>query len=190
LLIGVLGLQGDYREHEAMLESLGVRASKVRTAAELGDVDALIIPGGESTAMSNLAKSFGLIEPLRDFVKHKPTLGTCAGLIMLSDEVDGAISGQEFLGGLPIRTSRNAYGGQAHSFEAQIEIAGGHADVVFIRAPKILDTKKTEVIATLNGEPVGVRYGNIFGASFHPEITKNPILHSLFIDAVKKHKKR
>ncbi|SCX11409.1 pyridoxal 5'-phosphate synthase glutaminase subunit PdxT [Candidatus Aquiluna sp. UB-MaderosW2red] len=190
MLIGVLGLQGDYREHEAMLESLSVKAKKVRTAAELLNIDGLIIPGGESTAMSNLAKSFGLIEPLRDFVKAKPTLGTCAGLIMLSEEVEGAIPGQEFLGGLPIRTSRNAYGGQSYSFEAQIEIAGQKADVAFIRAPKILDTKKTEVIATLNGEPVAVKYRNIFGASFHPEITKNPILHSLFIDAVKKHKER
>ncbi len=173
-----------------MLESLGVKATKIRSAQELLDIDALIIPGGESTAMSNLAKSFGLIEPLRDFVSLNPTFGTCAGLIMLSDEVEGAIPGQEFLGGLPIRTCRNAYGGQAHSFEARIEIASETADVVFIRAPKILDAKKVEVIATHNGEPVGVRFGNIFGASFHPEITKNPILHSLFIDAVKKHKER
>ena len=190
MLIGVLGLQGDYREHEAMLNSLGVTAKKVRTAEELEGIDALIIPGGESTAMSNLAKSFELIEPLRNFVRTKPTLGTCAGLIMLSDDVEGAISGQEFIGGLPVRVSRNAYGGQKYSFEAEIAIGGSEARVAFIRAPRILDSNGAEVIATLAGEPVAVRYKNIFGASFHPEITKNPILHSLFIAAVKKDKER
>jgi 5'-phosphate synthase pdxT subunit len=188
LLIGVLGLQGDYREHEIMLESLGVSAKKVRTARELEDLDGLVIPGGESTAMSNLAKTFDLIEPLRAFVSSKPTLGTCAGLIMLADEVEGAIPGQEFLGGLPIKVSRNAYGGQVHSFEAEVEINAERTRVAFIRAPRILETNDTDVIATYDGHPVAVRYGNIFGASFHPEITKSRILHSLFIDAVKNHK--
>lgn len=183
--IGVLALQGDFREHLKSVEALGEQAVKVRTKADLDGVDALIIPGGESTAISNLAKSFGLLEPLRQFAKQKPVLGTCAGLIMLSDQVEGAIQGQEFIGGLPIRTSRNAYGGQTHSFEADVEFSGEKERVAFIRAPKILDTGKASVIATLNGEAVAVKSGNLFGASFHPEITGAKILHRLFLQAVR-----
>lgn len=183
--IGVLALQGDFREHLATIEALGEEAIKVRTAGDLQGVDALVIPGGESTAISNLAKSFGLISPLRDFASAKPVLGTCAGLIMLSDEVEGAIEGQEFIGGLPIRTSRNAYGGQTHSFEADVDFSGQKERVAFIRAPKILDSGRATVIATLNGEAVAVKSGNLFGASFHPEITGAKILHRLFLDAVR-----
>lgn len=182
--IGVLGLQGDFREHLKVLESLGVEALKVRTKADLHLVDALIIPGGESTAISRLATSFGLIEPLREFAKLKPALGTCAGLIMLSDDVVGAIPGQRLIGGLPIRTSRNAYGGQTHSFEAEVAFDSGSEKVAFIRAPKILQANGAEVIARLGDEPVAVRHGNLFGASFHPEITGSTILHKLFIAAV------
>ncbi len=183
--IGVLALQGDFREHLASIEALGEQALKVRTKADLAAIDALIIPGGESTAISNLAKSFGLLEPLREFAKSKPVLGTCAGMIMLSDEVEGAIDGQEFIGGLPIRTSRNAYGGQTHSFEADVDFGGEKERVAFIRAPRILDPRGAEVIATLNGEAVAVKSGNLFGASFHPEITGAKILHRLFLQAVR-----
>jgi pyridoxal 5'-phosphate synthase pdxT subunit len=186
LLIGVLGLQGDFREHISHLESLGAKAVKVRTKAELEAVDALVIPGGESTAISNLAKNFDLIEPLREFVKTKPVLGTCAGLIMLSDQVEGAVEGQEFIHGLPIKTSRNAYGGQTYSFEAEVSFGEVSERVAFIRAPKILDTGNAEVLGYLNGEPVAVRKGNLFGASFHPEITGSEFLHSLFIEAVER----
>jgi 5'-phosphate synthase pdxT subunit len=185
LRIGVLALQGDFREHQSALVELGVEAVKVRTKSDIDSVDALVIPGGESTAISNLAKSFGLLEPLREFAKQKPILGTCAGLIMLSDDVEGAIEGQEFIGGLPIRTSRNAYGGQTHSFEADVTFARGTERVAFIRAPKILDVGSAEVLARFNGEAVAVKSGNLFGASFHPEITGAKILHSLFIDAVR-----
>ena len=183
--IGVLALQGDFREHLAALEALGEEAVKVRTAKDLLEVDALVIPGGESTAISNLAKSFGLLNPLREFAKSKPIMGTCAGLIMLSNEVEGAIAGQEFIGGLPIRTSRNAYGGQTHSFEADVDFGNHRERVAFIRAPKILETGSAEVLATLNGEAVAVKSGNLFGASFHPEITGAKILHRLFLDAVR-----
>jgi pyridoxal 5'-phosphate synthase pdxT subunit len=183
LRIGVLALQGDFREHIAMLESLGVQAIEVKTQGQLQSCDGLIIPGGESTAMSRLAKAFGLFEPLREFARSKPIFGTCAGLIMLADEVEGAVAGQEFIGGLPIRVSRNAYGGQLESFEGDVLIAGSEQRVAFIRAPKILESK-ADIIATLKGEPVAVRSGNLFGASFHPEITGSTVLHSLFIDAV------
>ena len=183
MLVGVLALQGDWREHKLLLESLGTAVLPVRRAQELDQVAALVIPGGESTAMSNLAKSFGLFPALREFVKHKPTLGTCAGLIMLSDRVQGAVEGQEFIGGLGIESSRNAYGGQTHSFEADVDFAGEKEHVAFIRAPRILAIGKAEVIATLNGEPVAVRQGNLFGATFHPEITGGTKLHSLFLDS-------
>ena len=98
MLVGVLALQGDWREHKLLLEKLGADVLPVRRSQELDQVGALVIPGGESTTMSNLAKSFGLFPTLREFVKHKPTLGTCAGLIMLSDKVQGAAEGQEFVG--------------------------------------------------------------------------------------------
>ncbi|MCF8528475.1 MAG: pyridoxal 5'-phosphate synthase glutaminase subunit PdxT [Aquiluna sp.] len=185
MLIGVLGLQGDYREHQKLLNELGVESIKVRRASELEKVDALIIPGGESTAMSNLAKSFGLFPALRDFAKAKPVLGTCAGMIMLADDVEGSIPGQEFIGGLPIKVSRNAYGGQTHSFESEVDFGTLKEKVAFIRAPRILDSSKVEVLATLNGEAVAVRSGHLFGASFHPEITGSKFLHNLFLEHCK-----
>lgn len=184
MLVGVLALQGDWREHKLLLESLGVDVLPIRREAELSQVQALVIPGGESTTMSNLSKSFGLFPALREFVKHKPTLGTCAGLIMLSDKVEGAAKGQEFVGGLDIVSSRNAYGGQTYSFEADVDIAGEMERVAFIRAPRILAVGKAEVIATLDGGPVAVRQGNLFGASFHPEITGGTKLHSLFLESI------
>jgi 5'-phosphate synthase pdxT subunit len=184
LLVGVLALQGDWREHKLLLESLGADVLPIRRESELTQVQALVIPGGESTTMSNLAKSFGLFPALREFVKHKPTLGTCAGLIMLSDKVEGAVAGQEFVGGLDITSSRNAYGGQTYSFEADVEIAGQIGRVAFIRAPRILAVGKAQVIATLDGEPVAVRQGNLLGASFHPEITGGTKLHSLFLESI------
>lgn len=186
MLIGVLSLQGDFREHIQTLESLGVRAMKVRTEKELDLIDGLVIPGGESTAISKLAVNFGLMLPLRKFAKTRPILGTCAGLILLSDSVEGAIAGQEFIGGIGVKTSRNAYGGQTHSFEAMVDFSGVKESVAFIRAPKILETTSAKVIARLDREAVAVRDGNLFGASFHPEITGSTILHKLFIEAVAK----
>ena len=103
---------------------------------------------------------------------------------MLSDKVQGAVSGQEFIGGLDIESSRNAYGGQSFSFEADVDIAGAKERVAFIRAPRILAVGKAEVIATLNGEPVAVRQGNLFGATFHPEITGGTKLHKLFLESI------
>ena len=187
LLIGVLALQGDFREHENLISSLGFEAKKVRRPQDLADLGALIIPGGESTAISNLAKSFGMLQPIRDAIDSGlPVLGTCAGLIMLADEVEGAIAGQEFIGGLPVKVSRNAYGGQTHSFEATVVISGQHENVAFIRAPKILDSSKVEVVATLGSEPVAVRKGNVWGATFHPEITGSTVLHNLFLGQLKR----
>ena len=184
--VGVLALQGDYREHLATLASLGAEAVAVRTEDEIRKLDGLVVPGGESTAMSNLAKSFGLFPVLRKFAKSKPILGTCAGLIMLADRVEGAVKGQEFIGGLDVSVSRNAYGGQTHSFEAEIDFEGKKERVAFIRAPRILAVGSAKVIATLKDEPVAVQQGNLIGATFHPEITSGVLLHKKFLDFVSK----
>jgi 5'-phosphate synthase pdxT subunit len=184
LLIGVLALQGDVREHENLLHELDVQTRTVRRPVDLEGIDGLIVPGGESTAISKLINLFGLMQPLRDFTSHKPVLGTCAGLILLSDEVDGRLKDQELIGGLKIKASRNAYGSQTESFEAEVEYEGVSEHVAFIRAPRILDTKETKVLARYNGEPVAVQQGNIIAAAYHPEITGGRHLHSLFISEI------
>lgn len=182
--VGVLALQGDVREHERLLSDLGVKTVPVRRPADLESIDGLVIPGGESTAISKLINLFGLMQPLRDFVDKKPVLGTCAGLILLSNEVEGRLEDQELIGGLDIRASRNAYGSQTDSFEATVEYASQKEHVAFIRAPRILDTKTAEVLASYQGEPVAVKQGHLFAACYHPEITGSSYLHSLFITEI------
>ena len=184
MLIGVLALQGDVREHENLLHDLGVQTRGVRRPGDLEHLDGLIVPGGESTAISKLINLFGLMQPLRDFVASKPVLGTCAGLILLSDEVEGRLEDQELIGGLGIKSSRNAYGSQADSFEAEVKYEGTTERVAFIRAPRILETRQTKVLATYQGEPVAVQQGNIMAAAYHPEITGSRHLHSLFISGI------
>ena len=184
--VGVLALQGDVREHIAALASLGADAFPVKTLEDLGKADGLVIPGGESTTISKLLVNFGLMSGVREFASNKPVLGTCAGLILLSDKAKGALSDQELIGGLPVTVERNAYGGQTHSFEAVVDIAGEAERVAFIRAPRILDAGDAEVIAQLNGEPVAVRAGNLVGATFHPELTGGTRLHKVFLDLIEK----
>jgi pyridoxal 5'-phosphate synthase pdxT subunit len=184
LSVGVLALQGDVREHINLIDSLGFKSFGVKTVGDLDKSEALVIPGGESTAISKLLVTFGLMDPVRQFVRNKPVLGTCAGLILLSDQVEGRLPDQELIGGLPIKVSRNAYGGQTHSFEAEIDISGETENVAFIRAPRILDSGPTRVIASLDGYPVAIQHGKIFGASFHPELTGAKVLHRLFLDAI------
>lgn len=186
MTVGVLALQGDVREHVELLGTLGADAIAVKTEEQLQSVDGLVIPGGESTTISKLLVIFGMLEPVRKFAQAKPVLGTCAGLILLSDSVQGRLPDQELIGGLPIEVSRNAYGGQTHSFEGLVEIDGKTERVAFIRAPKILDASKVEVIATFEGEPVAVRHGKIMGASFHPELTGSEVLHRLFLEQLGK----
>jgi 5'-phosphate synthase pdxT subunit len=186
LTVGVLALQGDVREHVELLKTLGADAIAVKTEEQLQSVDGLVIPGGESTTISKLLVIFGMLEPVRKFAQSKPVLGTCAGLILLSDSVQGRLPDQELIGGLPIEVSRNAYGGQTHSFEGLVEIDGKTERVAFIRAPKILDASKVEVIATFEGEPVAVSHGKIMGASFHPELTGSEVLHRLFLEQLGK----
>lgn len=181
--IGVLALQGDFREHEALIRSLGHEAVPVKRSAELDDISGLIIPGGESTAISKLLVNFGLMLPIRDWVAAgKPVLATCAGMILLADEALGALDDQQLIGGLDITVARNAYGSQNFSFEADIKIAGETNRVAFIRAPRVIRVgPAVTVLATHNDEPVALEAGNLMAASFHPEITGETRLHELFL---------
>lgn len=184
--VGVLALQGDFREHLFALERIGVNGVGVRTAAELATVDGLIIPGGESTTIGKLARIFGLFEPIQKAVREGlPTFGTCAGLIMLADRIIDGVEGQETFGGLDVTVRRNAFGNQLDSFEADIEFAGvsNPIHVAFIRAPLIVDAGSATVRATLSdGRIVGVSQGNLLGISFHPEVTNDDSVHKLFVE--------
>jgi len=181
ITIGVLALQGDFDAHRRRVEELGARAVLVRKAEQLDDVDALIIPGGESTTFLKLLPQ-NFLEKLREFVEHKPTFGTCAGAILLAREVENP--SQESLGALDIAIARNAYGRQIDSFITDIEtsLPGGPLEAVFIRAPKFTRVgRDVEVLARENGTPVLVRQGNIMAATFHPELSADTRVHSAFL---------
>jgi pyridoxal 5'-phosphate synthase pdxT subunit len=189
-LIGVFALQGNVREHVAMLHEVGAEAIGVRRPAELARVDGLVLPGGESTTMYKLARSFELFEPLQKAIADGlPVLGTCAGMIMLADEITGGIEGQETLGGLDVTVRRNAFGRQVDSFEADLSFAvfdtPYHA--VFIRAPWVERVGRgVEVLATIDAEhAVAVRRDKLLATSFHPELTGDPRLHGYFTDLVR-----
>ena len=184
--VGVLALQGDVREHVHTLESLGVAASPVKTPDQLGAVDALVIPGGESTTIGKMAVRFDLIDPLRRSIEDGlPTYGTCAGLIFLAGAVtDGD---QPLLGVLDVVVRRNAFGRQNESFESDLEIDGlndpFHA--IFIRAPWVEKVgADVEVLAGIDEHPVMVRQGNILATSFHPELTGDGRIHQLLLDMI------
>jgi 5'-phosphate synthase pdxT subunit len=185
LAVGVLALQGDFREHLQALERLGVHAIPVRTTAELTRVRGLIIPGGESTTIGKLARIFNIFEPIKKAVSDGlPTFGTCAGLIMLADEILGGIEGQETFGGLDVTVSRNAFGNQLDSFEVDLGFSGIEKPVhaAFIRAPIITQVREAVIRATLaDGRVVGVSQGNVLGISFHPEVTEDDSVHELFM---------
>ncbi len=184
--IGVLALQGDFREHLYALDRIGVEGVGVRTQQELASVDGLIIPGGESTTIGKLARIFDLFEPIQSAIRSGlPTFGTCAGLIMLADRIVDGVAGQETFGGLDVTVRRNAFGNQLDSFESDIEFVGvGHPiHVAFIRAPLIVDAGTATVRASLeDGRIVGVSQGNILGISFHPEVTNDDSVHKLFLE--------
>ena len=189
--IGALALQGDFREHLTMLRGLGIEGVEVRTPDELAAVDALIIPGGESTTIGKLATLYGLIEPIRERVcDGMPILGTCAGMIFLASGTTG--NDQPQLGLLDVVVERNAFGRQVDSFEADLEVAGRDVPVhaVFIRAPWIHKAgASVEVLASVadpvSGEdrPVVVRQGNILATSFHPELIGETWIHELLVEA-------
>lgn len=181
---GVLALQGDFAEHLELLSSCGYCAEAVRSVEDLQAVDSLIIPGGESTTMLKLIDRYDM----RDFLVKRissgmPVLGTCAGAILLADRVS---DGETSLGVLPIVVERNAYGRQAQSFEADIEVPDLDCTVkaVFIRAPVIADAAGSTVMATWEGSPVLVRLGNLVACTFHPELAREERVHRWFVEQV------
>ena len=179
-LVGVLALQGDFEAHAKILERLGAIGREVRTPVGLDGLDALIIPGGESTVMTLGIEREGLGDPLRELARSgTPVLGTCAGMIMLD---------RTHLGVLDIEARRNAFGRQLHSFEADLDVTGvtgGPVHAVFIRAPWVADTgPDVEVLAAVEDHPVAVRQGNVIAVSFHPELTGETRLHGLLLAAV------
>ena len=183
--IGVLGLQGDVAEHVTALGSAGATPIVIKRVDELGSVDGLVIPGGESTTIGKLLDRFGLLEPLRERIRGgMPVLGTCAGLILMATDVIGAADAPQRLGVLDVSVRRNAYGRQADSFEADIAVAGfvRPVRVAFIRAPAIERTgDRVEVLATWEDRPVLVRQDRLLAASFHPEITGETSIHRAFV---------
>jgi pyridoxal 5'-phosphate synthase pdxT subunit len=184
--VGVLAIQGDYEAHKARLEQLGAEVMLVRKPEQLDSIDAIVIPGGESSTFLNFLAERGFLEKLRSFVSTKPTFGTCAGAILLAREVENPP--QQSLGALDIRIRRNAYGRQIDSSirEASTKLAGGPLEMVFIRAPKITNTgKDVEVLATERGDPVLVRQGKIMAATFHPELSDDTRVHQEFLKLVR-----
>jgi len=187
--VGVLALQGDVREHVAALRALGAEPLEVRTPAQLEQVDAIVIPGGESTAVSLLLASSGLRQPLVDRLgAGLPAFGTCAGMILLARKVVDGAEGQGSLGlgAIDLTVRRNAFGSQARSFEADLDVAGidgGPLHAVFIRAPVVEESgPAVEVLAGVDGRPVLCRQGPVLVAAFHPELSEDLRLHRLFLD--------
>ncbi|MBP2452835.1 pyridoxal 5'-phosphate synthase glutaminase subunit PdxT [Mycolicibacterium lutetiense] len=189
--VGVLALQGDTREHLAALRAAGAEAGTVRRLSELDAVDALVIPGGESTAMSHLLREFDLLEPLRARIAAGlPCYGSCAGMILLASEIkDAGVPGRAALplGGIDMTVRRNAFGRQVDSFEGDVDFVGLDTPVhaVFIRAPWVERVgADVEVLARAADHIVAVRQGSMLATSFHPEVTGDRRIHKLFVDSL------
>lgn len=188
--IGVLALQGDVAEHEAMLTASGANPSLVKRADQLDGLDGLIIPGGESTTIGKLLRRFDLLEPLQERVRAGfPVFGTCAGMILLADHVEDAAIDQPTIGGMDITVQRNAFGRQRESFETDLcvpSVGDTPLHAVFIRAPLITQVgDEVTVLATLaDGRAVAARQDNLLVASFHPELTDDSRFHQYFVDMV------
>ena len=194
-LVGVLALQGDFREHEHALAACGVATRRVRTVEDLDGIDALVVPGGESTTMSNLALRWGLMEPLRELVRGGlPAYGSCAGMIMLADRIVGGRPDQETIGGLDVTVLRNAFGRQVDSFEADLDmpvLGEEPIHAVFIRAPWVESVgESVDVLGRVSTGPaagriVAVRQGPLLATSFHPELTGDTRVHEYFVEMVR-----
>ncbi|QGQ19400.1 pyridoxal 5'-phosphate synthase glutaminase subunit PdxT [Cellulomonas sp. JZ18] len=196
--IGVLALQGDVREHVAALEHEGARAVGVRRRSELDAVDALVVPGGESTTIDKLLRAFDLFQPVQQRLRDgMPAYGSCAGMILLADRILGGIEGQRTLGGVDITVRRNAFGRQVDSFETDLAIEGveGSAEepvhAVFIRAPWVEEVGPAATVVgrveegPAAGRIVAVRQGPVLVTSFHPEVTGDTRVHRLFVQIVR-----
>jgi 5'-phosphate synthase pdxT subunit len=187
--VGVLALQGDVREHIESLSACGVEAVAVRRAQEIEEIDALVLPGGESTTIAQLAEVFGIFDLLKSKIKNgMPVYGSCAGMILLADEILDAKVGQKSFGGLDITVRRNAFGRQVDSFESDIAFEDGSPDLiraVFIRAPWVEKVAGTvQVLASVDTHPVAVRSKTALATSFHPELTGDHRIHRYFIEQV------
>ncbi|MFJ5718225.1 pyridoxal 5'-phosphate synthase glutaminase subunit PdxT [Neobacillus sp. NPDC093127] len=188
--IGVLALQGAVREHMRSLEACGVEAVAIKRKEELNEVDGLILPGGESTAMRRLIDKYDFMETLKDFARvGKPMFGTCAGLILLAKELEGY--SEPHIGVMDIKVERNSFGRQVDSFEADLAIkdVADSFPAVFIRAPHIVEAgENVEILSKHNDRIVAAREGQFLGCSFHPELTDNHRLTAYFVDMVKEAK--
>ncbi|MUM18502.1 pyridoxal 5'-phosphate synthase glutaminase subunit PdxT [Mycobacterium sp. CBMA271] len=188
-LVGVLALQGDVREHIAALKDSGADALGVRRPEELAKVDGLVIPGGESTTMSNLLRVFELLDPLTERLRDGlPVYGSCAGMILLASEILDTRDDAVALGAIDMTVRRNAFGRQVDSFEGDLDFAGldGALHAVFIRAPWVERIgADVEVLASAQGHPVAVRQGNALATAFHPEVTGDRRVHQMFVDLVR-----
>ncbi|WP_382305713.1 pyridoxal 5'-phosphate synthase glutaminase subunit PdxT [Herbiconiux sp. UC225_62] len=188
--VGVLALQGDFREHVGVLTSLGADVITVRRPEEIAAISGLVIPGGESSVMDKLSRTFGVAEAVKERIADGlPVYGTCAGLIMLADRIVDGIRGQESFGGLDVAVRRNAFGAQTESFEADLDVpvlGEPPMHAVFIRAPVVAELgEKATALATLeDGTVVAVEQGALMGTSFHPEMTADYRFHQYFLDKV------
>ena len=192
--IGVLALQGDFREHIKSLSDCGVNALAVKTKEEILDIDALVLPGGESTTIAKLARSFDLFDLIKKRIAAgMPTYGSCAGMILLADRIEDAIVGQESFGGINMTVRRNAFGRQVDSFETELKFEGitqPSIKAVFIRAPWVEQVgPNVQVLAEVKNtdgsvHPVAVRQGNLLATSFHPELTGDNRVHKFFIEQI------
>jgi 5'-phosphate synthase pdxT subunit len=182
--IGVLALQGDFREHLHAATESGHQAIPIRRNSELSQIDALILPGGESTTIALLARNYDLLDPIRERISSGlPVYGSCAGMILLADRImDGAV-GQETIGGIDMTVRRNAFGRQVESFEEELEFNGSTVNGVFIRAPWVEEVgRQVQVLSQHGGHPVAVREGNLLATSFHPELTGDLTVHKYFFE--------
>lgn len=188
--VGVLALQGDVREHVRALAGLGATVTLVRRPWELAEVGGLVLPGGESSVIDKLARAFDMQAPIRAAIAGGlPVYGTCAGLILLADRIANPIAGQQSFGGLDATVERNAFGGQAESFETDLAVptlGAAPLRATFIRAPVVRQTGPgVETLATLpGGEVVAVRQGRLLGTAFHPEVSGETRFHALFLEMV------
>ena len=189
--IGVLALQGAFAAHSDCLTSIGVQSIEVRNPEQLKSVDALLMPGGESSTMSQLLESSGLFDPISSRIADgMPVFGTCAGMILLASEILDGRSDQRSFSAIDISVRRNAFGRQVDSFEATIKSSVGDFHGVFIRAPRIERVgDEVEVLGSINNEPVLVRQGNVLAASFHPELSNDARLHEYFVSIAANKKK-
>ncbi len=187
--VGVLSLQGDFREHISALIACGINPMEVRRPSELEQVDALVLPGGESTTIAQLSEIFGLYQPIKDRIASgMPVYGSCAGMILLADSILDAKQGQKTFGGLDMTVRRNAFGRQVDSFESDIEFSDGSPELmraVFIRAPWVEKIgPNVQVLAKVDNHPVAVRSASLLATSFHPELTHDHRIHRYFIEQV------